>query len=219
MQFFSETLHLPDKTFLLLRDLIHEYLGIYFDEKKKNLLADKLSPMVIERGFPSFIDFYFLLKYDAHEEDWRQVIDLLSVQETYFWREVDQVQALVTNIVPQWAAANPGQTLRIWSAACATGEEPLSMAIVLNEAGWLDRVPIEIMGTDASRRALQKARQGCYRACSFRVLPPPLQEKYFTSADGQWQIDPAVHSRVRWQEANLVKPEDVHPLAAATVIF
>src|SRR3954469_19034109 len=127
MGFDSEILGLPKGTSALLCALIHERTGIFFDNGKADLLTDKLSPLVIERGFTSFLDYYYLLKYDETAQDeWRNVMNALSVQETYFRREIDHVRALVETIVPQWHAAHGHEPLRIWSAACATGEEPLT---------------------------------------------------------------------------------------------
>ena len=94
---------------------------MFFDNGRRDLLIDKLSPLVIERGFTSYLDYYYLLKYDtASRLEWENVMNALSVQETYFWREIDQVRALVQTLVPQWQALNSSSTLRIWCAACAT---------------------------------------------------------------------------------------------------
>ena len=135
---------------------------MFFDNGKSDLLIDKLSPLVIERGFSSYLDYYYLLKYDASAPvEWQNVMNALSVQETYFWREIDQVRALVQTLVPQWHARNASSTLRIWSAACATGEEPLTIAMALNEAGWFERAPIEIFASDASSKAIERADARC----------------------------------------------------------
>src|SRR5262249_26224087 len=141
----SHDLALPEGTTALIRNLINERTGMSFDNGKSDLLIDKLSPLVIERGFSSYLDYYYLLKYDASAKaEWLNVMNALSVQETYFWREIDPVRALVQTLLPQWYAKNAGAPVRIWSAACATGEEPLTIAIALNEAGWFERAPIEI---------------------------------------------------------------------------
>src|ERR671917_574898 len=89
----------------LLRDLIHERTGLFFDNGKGDILTDKLSPLVIERGFTSLLDYYYLLKYDeAAGDEWLSVMNALSVPETYFWREMDQVRGLPRALVPQPAA-------------------------------------------------------------------------------------------------------------------
>src|SRR5215207_1427325 len=206
----------------LLRDLIHERTGLFFDNGKGDILTDKLSPLVIERGFTSLLDYYYLLKYDeAAQDEWLSVMNALSVPETYFWREMDQVRALVEIIVPRWFAAPGAGPLRIWSAACATGEEPLTIALALKEAGWLGRAPIEIRASDASPAAIQKARRGVYRERSFRNLPADLRARYFTQ-EGEtktWRVDAKLHACVEWGVVNLMDEAQVAPRAAANVIF
>jgi chemotaxis protein methyltransferase CheR len=166
------------------------------------------------------LDYYYLLKYDqAAQDDWNHVMDALAVQETYFWREIDAVHALVQVLLPQWQATHAGETLRIWSAACATGEEPLTIAMALAEAGWFDRVPIEIYASDASHAAITSARRGIYRKRSFRSLSPALHETYFTEVAGGWQVAPDLHARVRWATANLAIPAQVATLARVPIIF
>lgn len=222
MGFQTGSLGLTGGADRLLRDLIHERTGLFFDNGKGDILADKLSPLVVERGFTSLLDYYYLLKYDeAAQDEWLNVMNALSVPETYFWREMDQVRALVEWVVPRWFAAPGARPLKIWSAACATGEEPLTIAMALNEAGWLGRVPVEIYGSDASTAAVEKARRGVYRERSFRNLPVTLRARYFTQegATKTWRVDAKLHAAIEWRVANLMNEVEVAPLAAAHVIF
>ncbi len=100
----------------LLRDLIHETTGQFFDDDRLPQLMDKLKPLVQARGFRSVLDYYYLLKYDdAAAAEWGRVLDALAVPETYFWREIDQIKALVDVVVPLQVKALGGQPLRIWS--------------------------------------------------------------------------------------------------------
>jgi len=209
---------IPDPIPHLLRDLVHERTGIYFESDRLDTLIEKLQPRVIAHGCRSYLDYYYLLKYEEQgPAEWLRVMDAFSVQETYFWREMDQVRALVDVVVPQWFARED-RPLRIWSAACATGEEPYTIAIALQEAGWGGR-PIEILASDASEAALEKASAGLYRERSFRALPPDLRAKYFTPAPGGAQLQRAIMDRVRFQRANLVAPAEINPLAHTPVIF
>ncbi len=219
MAFYSESLGLSGAAFTLLRDLIHERTGLCYDDGKNELLADKLSRRVVDSGFASFLDYYYYLKYDAESElEWLRVMDLLSVPETFFWREMDQVRALVDVLVPRFFAGQAGP-LRIWSAACATGEEPFSIAIALNEAGWLARAPIEIYASDASPAAIEKARAGLYRERSFRSLPAALKERYFTPEQAGERISPEIRRQVKFSVANLISEADIAHLANAPVVF
>ena len=216
----SHNLVLPEGTTSLIQTLIHERTGMHFDNGKREILLDKLSPLVIERGFGSFLDYYYLLKYDSSARvEWQNVINALSVQETYLWREIDQVRAMVQTLVPQWHARNTGSTLRIWSAACATGEEPLSIAIALNEAGWFERAPIEIVASDASSKAIDRAVRGVYRERAFRNLPGPLRDRYFERDGSDWRVRSSIHSRIKWEIANLMEESQISHLAAADFIF
>jgi len=220
MPFYTDTLGLPDTAFALLRDLIHERTGLFYENGKNDLLTDKLSPLVIERGFKSFLDYYYLLKYDPEQDDdWARVFDALSVQETYFWREIDQVRALVDVLVPQHFSTPQAGPLRIWSAACATGEEPVTIAMALNEGGWFNRAPIEIYASDASASAIDKARRGVYRNRSFRILPPALRAKYFIESHGAWRTVPHLQAKINWSIANLTVEAEISRMPAADVVF
>lgn len=202
----------------LLRDMVQEKTGIYFDDDRLELMLEKLEPRAAALNCRSFLDYYYILKYDEKGSDeWRRVMDVFSVQETYFWRELDQVRVLVDKLVPAWFAKT-SQPLRIWSAACATGEEPYSIAIALCEAGWGDR-PIQIFASDASDAALVKARTCLYRERSFRSLPEALKQKYFEPRGEFFFLRPEISSRVSFHWANLIKLDDLPQTAAVEMIF
>ena len=210
---------LPLGTFLLLRDLIRDRLGVWFEEDKRDLLASKLSDRIVALRLRSFLDYYYRLKYGpGAEEEWPALTDALSVQETYFWREMDQVHAFVDVLVPQHVASGLG-TIRVWSAACATGEEPLTLAMALNEAGWFGRADVELWASDVSPAALDRATRGVYRERSFRALPAALREKYFTPVEGGWRVDPGLQARVRYRRANLLDPDETALHDSARYIF
>ena len=212
----------PHGTVTLLRELIHARTGMYYDDQRVDLLTDRLIPLALARGFDSLLDYYYLLKYDAAaDEDWARAIDVLSVQETYFWRESDQIQSLANAMMPRLAARH-GRPISIWSVPCATGEEPLSLAIALTEAGWFSRAPIEIHAADASEAALQRARAGRYNARAFRQIPDALRERYFhqDTKTGEWTIARAIHDRVKsWTRLNVAQPAELEAVRGADVVF
>jgi chemotaxis protein methyltransferase CheR len=204
---------------LLLRDLVLERTGLHYDNGRCDTLADRLAPLVAARGLGSFLDYYYFLKYDpAGESEWVQVLDALSVAETYFWREIDQLRAVAQLIVPELLRRKG--TARIWCVPCATGEEPLTLAMLLDQQGLFDRGHIEIRAADASAAALVRAREGLYRERSFRTLPPHLLEQYFTAEHGRWRVDPRLHRRVlSWDRVNLMDDAEVRRRAAVDVIL
>jgi chemotaxis protein methyltransferase CheR len=217
----SETLGIPSAGLPVLLELVHERTGLFFGNGRGDLFAERMAPLVIERGFRSFLDLYYLLRYDeaARQAGWQQVLDALSVPETYFWREIDQVRAVVNRVVPELVRAARGP-LRIWSAPCASGEEPLTIAMALEEAGWFDRAAIEIHAGDGSPAAIAKARAGRYRARSMRVLPPALREKYFV-ADGDVFVPvPELSRRISsWSVVNLIQEEEIAAFARSPIVF
>ena len=214
-------LGLSDASLTLLRDLIEDRAGIYFDDAKIPLLADKLSELVTMHNLPSLLDYYYLLRYDADAPaHWARLMDRLSVPETYFWRQADQFETLAKIVAPAHFAASPQRPLKVWSAACCTGEEPLSIAIALAEAGLLGEGRVEIVASDASEAMLQRARAGVYRERSFRQLPRDLFDKYFTPAgDGAWSPHECLSRHITWHRANLVEPGEWSAFADADAVF
>src|SRR4051812_38305692 len=94
---------LPEPVRHLLRDLVHEKTGIFFENGRIDAMFERLDPLARARKCRSYLDYFYLLKYEeGNEAEWRQVMNAFSVQETYFWREFDQVKVLVEEIVPAW---------------------------------------------------------------------------------------------------------------------
>jgi chemotaxis protein methyltransferase CheR len=217
MQYRADTLGLSGGMTQVFRDLIHQRLGLFYEPAQFDLVADRLAPLVVARGLSSFMDYYYFLKYSDDSEEWSKVMDALAVHETYFWREIDQLRAIVNCVVPQLIRGGASR-LRIWSVPCATGEEPLTLAMLLDDAGWFDRLPIELPASDASRYAIARAKEGSYGQRSFRNLPPAMQEKYFIRGDRSWRVSPELHRRVSYDVVNLVAEDEVRRHAAAPIV-
>ena len=195
-----------DSAFQILADLIHERTGLIYENSRADLLSDRLALLMSESGFDAYLDYYYYLKYDEKAEgEWRRVQHALAVNETYFWREYDQIRAAVEEIVPRLQRERPGQPVRIWHAACATGEEPYTMAIALTEAGCYLRGPVEITATDFNEAALEQACKGIYRQRSFRSIPLDIWRRYFQpSGVEQYQLVDAIRERVDFRYMNLL---------------
>jgi chemotaxis protein methyltransferase CheR len=220
MRFDADSLGISSGPTRLLRDLIHEHSGVFFEDSRLDQLADRLAPLLVQRGLGSLLDYYYLLKYDpAGDAEWPRIMDALAVNETYFWREIDQIRAMTGTVLPQLVNASRGEPLQIWSVPCATGEEPLTIAMVLEEAGWFSRAAIRIVGSDASPAAVEKARRGRYRERSFRNLPATVRERYFTKVDDEWQVAGALHRRVTWDVVNLLNPGEVARWGRSPIVF
>jgi chemotaxis protein methyltransferase CheR len=173
---------------------------------------------MVECGDDSLIDYYYRLKYDNRDADWSNLLDGISVRETFFWREFDQIRALIDVVVPRLAPTLK-EPLKIWSAACASGEEPLTIAMALDLAGWFDRIPIEIHASDATEAALRAARAGVYRERCFRSFPMEYRSRFFVPVENGWKVKPDVHRRIEWHRVDLTDEFAVKALARAPVIF
>ena len=219
MQYRADSLGLSGSVTTLIRDLVHEQLGLMYEPHQFDQVADRLAPLIVARGLGSFMDYYYLLKYSPEPDEWLKVIDALAVQETYFWREIDQLRAVVTCIVPQLVKALNGRPLRIWSIPCATGEEPLTLAMLLSEDGWFERAPIELLASDASPSAIGRARKGQYTQRAFRNLPAAMREKYFVAHEGYWSVIPPLQQRVSYGVVNLMEEDQVARHASAPIVF
>ena len=219
MQYRADSLGLGGHVTSLLIELIHEQLGLQYKSSDADQIADRLAPLVVGRGLASLMDYYYVLKYSPEPDDWSKVMDALAVQETYLWREIDQLRAVVDCLVPGLVQASRGRTVRIWSSACASGEEPLTIAMLLDEAGWFERAPIEVIASDASPAAVARARKGEYTQRSFRNLPLHLRDKYFVTCGNHWTVVPELHRRVTYDVVNLVAEDQVSRYASAPVIL
>jgi chemotaxis protein methyltransferase CheR len=214
-------LDLPDDVFRLMRDQIYKRTGMWFSDTSKYLLQKRLSPRARELNFESFQKYFYFLQYDPRAEaEFDQIYDLVTTNETYFFREPAQLAAFADEIVPEILERKTVKKIRIWSAGCSSGEEPYSIAMLLNEAGYYDRAAFEIFASDINQQVLAKARRGHYRESAFRATDGPLRDKYFTrNEDGSWHIHDDIRNRVSFGRLNLYDEPRVSLLGHLDVIF
>jgi len=214
-------LELPDDVFRLVRDAIYRRTGIWYTDASRYLLQKRLSPRARELSFDSFQKYFYFLQYDPRADGEFDVIyDLVTTNETYFFREPAQFTAFVEEIVPELVSGKAVKKIRIWSAGCSSGEEPYSIAMLLQEAGWFDRASFEIFASDLNQQVLARARKGHYREAAFRSTDPTLREKYFArQADGSWHIADSIRNRVSFGRVNLYDEARVAVLGSLDVIF
>ncbi|MGA8807319.1 MAG: protein-glutamate O-methyltransferase CheR [Thermoanaerobaculia bacterium] len=214
-------LELPDDVFRLMRDQIYKRTGMWFADTSKYLLQKRLSPRARELNFESFQKYFYFLQYDPRAEaEFDQIYDLVTTNETYFFREPAQLAAFADEIVPEILSRKTVRKIRIWSAGCSSGEEPYSIAMLLSEAGYYDRATFEIFASDINQQVLAKARRGHYRESAFRATAGPLRDKYFTrNEDGSWHIHDDIRNRVSFGRLNLYDEPRVSLLGHLDVIF
>ena len=206
----SAGLALSPQVFSILSALIEERLGLHFAADYQELLAEKLGPRALERGFDSMLDYYYFLRYDPEgDTELLALADVLTVNETYFFREQQQLRVLVSDILTE--KSRLGRRLRVWCAACSTGEEAITIAALLEERGLSKQV--ELVASDLSERALRVARGGSYGPRSVRSLE---QLPAWLRQDGALHVtDEQLRRSIDWRRINLLDG----PTIAALGVF
>src|SRR5664279_5053287 len=180
-----------DEEFAKFREFFYRKTGILFDLSKKYFVDRRIAARMHQTGCETFRDYFSSIRFAVDGEEMQRLINQLTVNETYFFREDYQFQALVSGVLPELALReNQGRSIRIWSMPCSSGEEPYSLAIYILEH-WPDaeRFDIEIMGSDIDSAILAKAAAGVYGERSVQRLSPALRRKYFVEqSDGQFKI-------------------------------
>lgn len=221
--FEEKTIPLPDDVFRLLRDFIHGYCGIFFDDASKFLLERRLSRRLEQHRLKTFEEYYHFLRYDRkREEELTILVDNLTTNETYFFRESPQLRAFAEEILPELREVLASRKiLRIWSAGCSTGEEPYTIAMLLLESGdWWRDWQVEILGSDINQRVLHTARKGVYKKSAHRVTNPEMLAKYFIEEDkGDYRIIDKVKELVSFSSVNLLDPAKASLISNMDIIF
>jgi chemotaxis protein methyltransferase CheR len=214
-------LELPDDVFRLLRDAIYHRTGLWFAESSKYLLQKRLSPRAREMNFDSFQKYFYFLQYDARSDSEFDVIyDLVTTNETYFFREPAQLTAFVEEIVPEILSRKTVKKIRVWSAGCASGEEPYSIAMLLAESDYYEHAAFEIFASDISQQALARARIGVYRDSAFRATDSRMRDKYFVrQSESSWRVSDEIRNRVSFGRLNLYDEGRVALVGHVDVIF
>ncbi len=208
---------ITDQEFSLFQRLIHTLAGIHLADSKKVLLVGRLQRRLRERQLDSFSDYYRLLTGGRHPEEVQTMIDLLTTNETYFFRESRHFDFLRDELL---ATRRQRGNFRIWSAACSSGEEAYSIAMVLAES--LPHAPWEVFASDISTQVLARARTGRYPLQRNEGIPAACMRKYCLpdakSPRETFLIAPRIRQQVRFAQVNLTQA--VSPgVGAFDVIF
>jgi chemotaxis protein methyltransferase CheR len=202
-------------------EFFYQKTGISFNEKKVYFVKRRLQERMSARAAVSFRDYFSALRFDLKGVELQQLINLLTVNETYFLREDYQFNALVEGMLPEFAAGRrPGSLIRIWSMPCSTGEEPYSIAIhILEHWRQSDDYAIEICGSDIDSSALAKARAGRYAERSLHRVSQPLRRKYFHARGDDFQICDELRESIDFSAINIVDRLAMARMRDVDVVF
>ncbi|MCC6588273.1 MAG: protein-glutamate O-methyltransferase CheR [Bryobacterales bacterium] len=199
-------IHLSPADFSALSQIAYELFGLQLRDGKQSLVVARLSGIVRRHGFRRFREYIDYLRADRSGDAQSELINALTTNHTHFYRESAHFAYLQQLLGSSW---RQHRRLRIWSAACSTGEEPYSILISLLEApgGVADR-EIRVVATDIDTNALATATQGIYAATRVAELPAPVRQRYFLRGCGRWadhvRIKPQIASMVQFSRINLV---------------
>ncbi|MGZ8161072.1 MAG: CheR family methyltransferase [Methylobacter sp.] len=195
---------LQEKEFTQFRDLIHRIAGINMSSAKKPLVTSRLAKRLRHYGLSSYGEYFRMITAANGKTELQMAVDLLTTNETHFFREPKHFDFLSQRILPE---RKPGRPLRIWSAACSSGEEPYSIAMLLDEA--LGCAPWEIVASDLSMRVLEKARTGLYPLERMLEIPQSYLSNYCLkgtgSQEGTLLIERKLRERVQFMQHNLTE--------------
>jgi chemotaxis protein methyltransferase CheR len=222
--FGNARLRMSDAEFRMFSELLRHHCGLHFGEESRFLLEKRIGRRLEALELGSFAAYHYLVRKEREGDgELSHLIDELTTNETYFFREMNQLRALIDEVLPELLLARrsrlPGASVGIWSAGCSSGEEPYTLVIMALEAGLEPGRDLRVYASDISRAMLTKARRGLYREASFRETPSHLHDRYFSEKEGLSRISDEVKKHVDFIHLNLLDEGKLALLGTMDVIL
>lgn len=207
--------------FRLIRDIINGRYGIWFSDEHRYLMESRLGERMVQLGLESFDDYYYFIKYNPEgQTEIEEAVDVLTTNETYFFREDYQLRAFARELLPEiHRRLIEKRKLMIWSAGCSSGEEAYTIAILVKDSGLFDGWDVRIFGSDVSKRVLSRARSGVYRSTSFRTTPEWIIKRHFSEDPGGMRVNDDIRALCNFGHLNLLDVDKSVLLGRVDVIF
>jgi chemotaxis protein methyltransferase CheR len=222
---FAPNLKMSQMEFNEWRKYIYDLSGIYFQDNKKYLLESRLQRRMKYIGITSFNEYFNFIRFKPegrNEIDY--LMEAITINETYFFRNQAQLDVLVSKIIPDLIEKKRqlgNKKIKIWSAASSSGEEPYSVAMVINEfiKPYNNDFIFEIVGTDIDRNVIKTAQSGNYREYSIRNMPKHFLRKYFEFNGGSYALRPEIKKYVTFKVLNLYDEKAMRMMFNYDIIF
>jgi chemotaxis protein methyltransferase CheR len=209
-------LSMSPQVFAILSGVVAEHAGLHFDQDHVAIFADKVAARAAAAGFESLLDYYYFLRYDAGgQAELDALVEALVIGETYLFRELAPLQTAVSDFVIP--ALGRGRRPRIWCAACATGEEPHTLAMLLANRGVLEEV--DIVASDINRAALARAQSGRYSPRALRGEVPALGLPWVEVGEREIAVASRLTAAIDWRRVNLMDGPAIAALGTFDVIL
>jgi chemotaxis protein methyltransferase CheR len=203
----STKIVMTNDQFSRMSKIIYDRSGIHFPESKKYIIESRLTHRIIELEMTDFDQYIAYLTMGPYQmEEFQEMFNRITINETSFFRNDSQLAVFEDQILPQLLEARADtKRLRIWSAACSTGEEPFTLAMILHRTLGvrLSDWRIEILGTDISEKALNVAQTGTYTSYAIRTTPNLIKDRYFKTEGRNFILDDTIRSMVNFEKHNL----------------
>ncbi|CAK0757899.1 Chemotaxis protein methyltransferase 2 [Gammaproteobacteria bacterium] len=213
---------ISDDEFQKFRDFFYRKTGIFFEDNKRYFVDKRLVERIEATDSGNFRSYFVTLRFQASGAELQALTNLMTVNETYFYREDYQFQCMVRSLLPELTQhRRRDDSLRLWSIPSSSGEEPYSIAIYLLEH-WpaVDEYNIEIVASDIDTQMLARARQGVYEERSVSHLPEAIRKKYFrTLGGGKYEISEDLRSSVDFTQVNLADLGQMRAYRGFDLIF
>lgn len=213
---------ITDADFNKFREFFYRKTGIQFDDNKRYFVDKRLQDRIAETRALNFREYFATLRFEANGSEMQELVNAMTVNETYFFREAYQFDCMVNSMLDEVVKyKKPGGRVRIWSVPSSTGEEPYSIAIYLLER-WpqIHSFDVEIMSSDIDTQVLKLAQRGVYSQRSVGNLPKPYLKKYFTPLrDNEWQISNDLIDAVSFSRVNLTNAADTAAFRDIDIVF
>lgn len=216
-----DEIRLDPAEFRLLRELFNEHCGLTFGSEARSVVERRLRERLAALGLQSFAEYCQLLRFDERgTAELDEAIDLVTVNETYFFREAYQLRAFQEEILPTFRnSPQARERLSVWSAGCSTGEEVYSIAMATRESDLFNGRSVRVFGSDISRRCVAHARRGIYGLSAFRAMPMVMRKRYLVDRpDGAHVIDD-LRSICQFGHINLLNVPRTSVVGRVDVIF
>ncbi len=212
---------MTQQEYRLLRELIYHHCGLSFGDDMCHLLERRLAPRLQHHGLADYTGYCRFLRCEpAGRAELEAAVEAVTTNETYLYREPNQLRAFSEEILPVLAVENRSRRrIRVWSAGCSTGEEVYTIAILLQRSGLFQGWSVDVFGTDIARRALAVARTGVYGPHAFRTPEAELVRPWFRADGGKWHVKDRVRKLVSFGHLNLLDDRAMGLVGAADVVF
>ncbi len=221
MSLFAESgPELDCESFRLIGDMVNVFCGIQLGNDARFSVERRLGDRLEALNLGSFHDYYQYLRYHPRgPSELEHAVDLLTTNETYFFRELAQLNAFDLDVLPELREqAGVRRSLTVWSAGCSTGEEVYTLAILIARSGLFTGWDIRVFGNDISRRVLQTARKGVYRGSSFRAMPTEYERHFIKTPEG-YMVEPAIRAMCHFGHFNLLDEARVAMVGHVDAVF